>query len=204
MPIHHIQKILKNLSEWLTCARTQGRSVRAGREECGCIVPPAAAAEVRQLKHLEREKLEGANTVPGKSHGSIYSGYSGQCTNRSLSLDTVLKKSLKIRLFPDDDRQHNLRGVLRRKSRKKLCQHRRSAGASQPCCPQYCGSCGGCQALAVLDLKSCVRATQSHGAPLLHQLRCLQGPLLQQPHSAGLSSHTGQIPSGSTGKQKPF
>lgn len=64
-------------------------------------MPPATVGEVRQLRHLQRERPEGANTVPGTSGGSVHSDHSGRCTNRSLSLDTVLKMSLKIRLCPE-------------------------------------------------------------------------------------------------------
>ena len=65
-------KTLEDLSGWPSCASTQCWSVRASREERGGIVLPATA-EVRQLRHLQRERPEGANTAPGKSCGLIYS-----------------------------------------------------------------------------------------------------------------------------------
>lgn len=53
--------------------------------------PAASSAEApgaaEQPRHLRRGKPEGANA--------------GQCTNGSLSLDPVLKMSLKIHLLPD-------------------------------------------------------------------------------------------------------
>lgn len=67
------RKTLEDLSGWLGCANTQCHSFRAGREECGGIVPPVTAGDGRQLRHLQRKKPEGANSVPGKSCGSVYS-----------------------------------------------------------------------------------------------------------------------------------
>lgn len=64
------RKTLEDLSGWLGCASTQRQSVSDGREECGGIV---TVGEVGQLRHLQREEPEGANTAPGKSCRLIYS-----------------------------------------------------------------------------------------------------------------------------------
>lgn len=94
------RKTLKDLSGQLGCASTQYQSVRAGRDKLRSIMPPATAAEVRQLRHLQREKCEGANTAPGKGCGSIYSNaLSG--VRMGACHWAVLKMSLKIHLFPD-------------------------------------------------------------------------------------------------------
>lgn len=64
---------------------------------------PATVGEVRQPRHLWMGKPEGENTALGKSCGLIYSKvlWEPVCMSGSLTLDTVLKMSLKIHLFPE-------------------------------------------------------------------------------------------------------
>lgn len=127
------RKTLKDLSGRLGCASTQYQSVRAGRDKHGGIMPPATMAEVRQLRHLRRKKPEGANTAPGKSCASINSNALWAMYEWEPVAGQFQRCLLK---YTCSQKWWQVTQSEKKKSEKKLCQHRWPADAPQPPCAQ--------------------------------------------------------------------
>lgn len=162
------RKTLKDLSGRLGCASTQYQSVRAGRVKHGGILPPATMAEVRQLRHLQREKPEGANTAPGKSCASINSDALWAMYEWEPVAGQFQRCLLK---YTHSQKWWQVTQSEKKKREKKLCQHRWLADAPQPPCalPLW--------ALPEGDNLSCPKSEVLHQgywdlqSPRLHQLR---------------------------------